>query len=130
MFVRNRSIFKAFGPLARDRDHCEVSITNAGPIYWTIEYEFIRTTAIAIDPCRLMTLKVVVHISNRFGRNRVERVVTHALVADAWTNRELYLRHCLFAAFYRNCKSGVVTVTVKNNSLPDLNSIRVLEDKR
>ena len=77
-----------------------------------------------------MAFQFSVDISDRFGLYGVERVMGHALIANAGTNRQLDLRYRFVATLHQQLQIRLVVIGVKDDLLSHLNSVRVFEYKR
>src|SRR5687767_1786792 len=129
VLIGGGSILDAVSPLRRNRHHAEIGITYAGPIQWTIQHKFVGAAAVTVYGSRKMSLQFTVNKRNRFGRNRIERVIVDSLVANARSDCDFYLRYDLLATLKRNNQICLITIGIKNDRLPYLNLIRILEDE-
>src|SRR5688572_17979280 len=129
VLVCNRAEFEAFGFFGRHCHHSEVSVCHAGPISRAIYKKSIRAARVGVNPGRRVSFEVVSNKAHSLRSNRIERVILHALIADARTDRDLDLRYRLFTALYEKREIVFITLGVKDNRLPDLESVRV-EHKR
>src|ERR1043165_4469705 len=105
VFVSSGPIIEAFNPRTRHRHHRKIRVADSGPVNRTIQHQVIRTVLVCIDSRRRVTLEFVIDVGDGFRRDRVKRVAIDALIANAWSNRELYGRDSLTAALYRNRQS-------------------------
>src|SRR6185295_10411318 len=77
-----------------------------------------------------MSFELAVNERHRLRCNRIERMVTDALISDTRTDRDLYLGYRLLATLHQNREICCITFGVKNELLADLNPTRILEHER
>ncbi len=130
VLVCNGAIFEAFGFCCRHRHHAEVSIGHAGPIRWSINDKSIGAARVCVDTCRRMSLELISDVADCLRSNWIERVILHALIANARTDSNLDLGHRLLTAFYEQRKISLITGCVENDRFSHLESASVLEHKR
>src|SRR5205085_7103079 len=126
MLVARRVKLQPLRHLRWDGEHRKVSIAYPRPINCAIDALLIRMLLRIVDALTGKELGFTVHYGDATGRDRVERVARHALIADARPEREFDCGHGLPATCEFSAQINAIGISIEAKTLHHLDTCRFI----